>query len=329
LSSYQCFHPFAQIEVLNAHIPTLFFHLSLSFAYYHSIQYKNSPSHYTLNFIQMIIGVDLGGTNIRAGLIEGGIITCVNQALLSDKESLQKTLSQLISIIAPLIGPEVKGIGVGVPSVVDIENGIVFDVINIPSWKRVELKKILETEFTIPVSINNDVNCFALGEHRYGQAKVFSSFVALALGTGLGGGIIINNQLYTGHNCGAGEIGSLSYLDKNFEFYTSSSFFDSVHTTTALVAHEAALRGEKKALDIWAEYGFHLGNVVKAVAYTYDPEAIILGGSIAKAYSFFENSMRKSMADFQFPEAMNRLKILRSQVDNIALLGAAALIKNE
>lgn len=274
----------------------------------------------------MLIGVDLGGTNIRAGLIEDGTIAVVKQVLLTDKESLQKTISQLISIIAPLLRPEVKGIGIGVPSVVDIENGIVFDVVNIPSWQRVELKKILETEFNIPVSINNDVNCFALGEHLYGQAKSFSSFVAIALGTGLGAGIIINNTLYSGYNCGAGEIGSLPYLDKNFEFYTSSTFFESLNSTTALDAHNAALQGSEVALHLWKEYGIHLGNVLKAVAYTYDPEAIILGGSISKAYAFFEMSMKESMNDFQFPETFKRLKILRSQVDNITLLGAAALL---
>lgn len=277
----------------------------------------------------MFIGVDLGGTNIRAGLIVDGKITLVKQVLLTDKESLQKTISQLISIIAPLISPEVRGIGIGVPSVVDIENGVVFDVVNIPSWKRVELKRILEAEFNKPVSINNDVNCFALGEFLYGQAKQFSSFVALALGTGLGAGIIINNALYSGSNCGAGEIGSIPYLDKNFEFYTSSTFFEFMHSTTALKAHLAALEGDKLALEIWSEYGLHLGNVIKVVMYTFDPEAIVLGGSIAKAYKFFEDSMKISMSDFQFPETIKHLKILRSQVDNIALLGAAALGKND
>ena len=276
----------------------------------------------------MHIGVDLGGTNIRAGLIENGIITSINQALLTEKDSVKKTLSQLISIIEPLMQTGVKGIGIGVPSVVDVENGIVFDVVNIPSWKRVELKKILETEFKIPVRINNDVNCFALGEHIYGQAKDFSSFVALALGTGLGAGIIINNALYAGNNCGAGEIGLLSYLDKNFEFYASSSFFESRFSTSAFQAHEDAMIRNAEALQIWAEYGHHLGNVLKAVAYTYDPEAVILGGSISKAFSFFEASMKQAMADFLFPETLKKLKIIRSQTANIALLGAAALVNN-
>lgn len=281
------------------------------------------------NYNKMKIGIDLGGTNIRAGLIEAGAILSVKHAFLTEKDSLQKTLSQLVSVVAPLVNPAVKGIGIGVPSVVDVENGIVFDVVNIPSWKRVELKKILENEFKIPVYINNDVNCFALGEHRYGGAKSFTSFVALALGTGLGAGIIINNELYSGSNCGAGEIGSLPYLDKNFEFYTSSTFFESKHSTTALETFHKAEKGEKTATGLWAEYGLHLGNVMKAVVYTYDPEAIVIGGSIAKAYSFFEDSMKKAMADFQFPETIKKLKIQHSQVENIALLGAAALVKGD
>ena len=276
----------------------------------------------------MIIGVDLGGTNIRAGLIEDAVMISMNQAFLTEKESEEKTIAQLISVITPLIRPGVNGIGIGVPSVVDIENGIVFDVVNIPSWHRVELKKILEAEFKIPVFINNDVNCLALGEHRYGEAKLFSSFVALALGTGLGAGIIINNTLYAGNNCGAGEIGSLPYLDNNFEFYTSSTFFESIYSTTALKAHDAALNGEKEALQIWDAYGFHLGNVIKAIAYTFDPQAIVLGGSIARAYSFFGNSMEISLNEFQFPETIKKLKILRSKTDKIALLGAAALVNN-
>jgi len=277
----------------------------------------------------MIIGVDLGGTNIRAGIIDNGSITKVNHILLTEKESLEKTISQLISVIRPLLNPAVRGIGVGVPSVVDIENGIVYNVANIPSWHKVELKKILEKEFSLPVRINNDVNCFALGEHRYGQGKSFDSFVALALGTGMGAGIVINNSLYTGSNCGAGEIGSLPYLDHTYEFYASSSFFESLFSTTAIKAHESAIQGDEEALETWAAFGSHLGNVIKAITYTYDPQAIILGGSIAMAFPLFEKSMLQALEDFIYPETMKRLKILRSEIGNVALLGAAALFPLE
>ena len=277
----------------------------------------------------MIIGVDVGGTKINAGIVAGGKVTSMQHTFLRNKESLSSTISQLIATISPLIIPGITGIGVGVPSAVDLERGIVYNVINIPGWQRVELKKILEAEFNIRVLINNDVNCFVLGEHRYGEAKQYSSVVALALGTGLGAGIIINNELYCGRNCGAGEIGLLPYRDKNLEFYTSSMFFESVYSTSAYEAHKNATEGGHNALGIWAEYGKHLGNAIKTVVYTYDPEAIILGGSIAKAYPFFEKTMLESLAGFQFPESIKKLKILRSLNDDIAVLGAAALLNGK
>ena len=273
----------------------------------------------------MIIGVDLGGTNVRVGLVENDRITHPFNRLLQQKESLSATLSQLIALIKPLTNYAVSGIGIGVPSVVDIERGIVYNVANIPSWEEVALRDILENEFNLPVFINNDVNCFTLGEHRFGLARGYSSVVGMAIGTGLGSGIIINNQLYVGRNCGAGEVGLLPYLDKNIESYASAYFFETIHGTTALEAHQAARLGGKQALKLWEEFGKHFGNAVKAVLYTYDPEVIVLGGSIAKAYPFFKACMHESMADFAYPVTLRRLKIFQSQNENIALLGAASL----
>ncbi|MQY77759.1 MAG: ROK family protein [Bacteroidetes bacterium] len=274
----------------------------------------------------MTIGVDLGGTNIRAGIIAKGSIIVQRHTSLKNKDSLPESLTQFIEFIAPLIQPDIKGIGIGVPSVVDIDKGIVYNVVKIPSWEKVELKDILQKEFKIPVYVNNDVNCFVLGEHQYGLAKPFKSVVGLTIGTGLGSGIIINNQLYSGNNCGAGEIGYLPYRDENFEYYCSSSFFESKHNTTALKAYQDASDGNSEAFNIWNEFGLHIGNAVKAVVYTYDPEAIILGGSIAKAYEFFAGEMRKALVDCYFPESIKRLKILQSKNENITLLGAAALV---
>jgi glucokinase len=98
-------------------------------------------------------------------------------------------------------------------------------VVNIPSWQRVPLKELLEKEFEVPVSVNNDVNCFALGEHQFGLAQGIKHVVCVSAGTGLGAGIIINHQLFNGNNCGAGEIGLLPYLDHNIEYYASGNLF--------------------------------------------------------------------------------------------------------
>jgi glucokinase len=275
----------------------------------------------------MTIGVDLGGTNARVGLVDNGTIVRQRSMVLQDKDSLSATLAQLIDLIRPFVESSVNSIGIGVPSVVDIDRGIVYNVANIPSWEEVALRDILEKEFDLPVFVNNDVNCFILGEHQFGLAQGYRSAVGMAIGTGLGSGVVIDNQLYTGSNCGAGEIGLLPYLDKNIESYAAGDFFESVHQTTALEASQAALLGEPNALKLWDEFGKHFGNAVKVVLYTYDPEVIILGGSIAKAYPFFRTKMFDSMADFAYPVTLRRLKIFQSQNENIALLGAAALVR--
>jgi glucokinase len=289
---------------------------------------SNIPSFLKVtNAKPMIICVDLGGTKIRAGINSGGVITDQRYSLLQSKDSLDETLTQIKNLIAPLIQPGTIGIGIGVPSVVDIEKGIVYNVVNIPSWERVELKAILEKEFGLPVFVNNDVNCFVLGEHHYGLAKGFSTMVGLTLGTGLGSGIIINNQLYTGANCGAGEIGYLPYLEHNLEHYCSGIFFETEKNTTALTAFEHARMGDAKALQNWKEFGIHMGNAIKCVLYAFDPEAVIIGGSVSNAYSFFYESMMQELQDFIFTESLKKLKIILSINKDIQLLGASALFQ--
>lgn len=274
----------------------------------------------------MKIGVDLGGTNIRAGLINDNSIVDIKSSLLKDKDCLDSTLDQLKSIIHSVHDSNISGIGIGVPSVVDVEKGIVYNVVNIPSWKEVHLKEILEQEFNVPVFINNDVNCFVLGEKYYGVGKSYKTFVGITIGTGIGSGLLIDNKLYSGPNCGAGEIGYLPYLDHDFEYYCSSNFFDTIHHTDGYQVFLDAKQNDAKALSLWAEFGHHLGIALKSVLYAYDPEAIILGGSISSAFPFFKEQMNVTLKDCHFPKSIENLKIHVSEVENVSMLGAAAQV---
>jgi len=275
---------------------------------------------------QTKIAIDLGGTNLRIGRISEGILTTKLAEELREKKNLEATIIQLKSIIYKLFSPDVTGIGIGVPSVVDVEKGIVYNVANIPSWVEVHLKDILEAEFNVPVHINNDVNCFVLGETAFGKAKNCRSVVGLALGTGLGAGIFLNNQLYAGENCGAGEIGCLAYLDRDLEFYCSSTFFSVLHHTTAKVQFEKAGIGDVQALKRWEEFGIHIAQAIKNVVFAYDPQMVVLGGSISKAFPYFSNSMMESFKDFPYPKSIEKLKIEVSDNEDINLLGASILI---
>lgn len=276
----------------------------------------------------MILGIDLGGTNIRIGQIEYDKIINKISASSPSQMSLSDSLNYLKAMIRNMMTSDVEGIGIGVPSVLDITKGIVYNVYNIPAWKEVHLKNILNNEFDVPVFINNDSNCFVLGEKQFGSGKYVKDITGITLGTGLGAGIIINNELYGGRNTGAGEIGSLPYLNANFEYYCSSEFFIKQHNTTGKTAAMQARDGNKSAITIWDEFGVHIGNLIQAVLYTYDSELIILGGSISEAYPLFEKKMFETINLFPYPETIKNVRIKISENKDISILGAAALVTN-
>lgn len=274
-----------------------------------------------------IIGVDMGGTKIHTSLILGKEI--ISECILDTpaKESEKVVLDRLIKAIEQVYQPGCEGIGIGVPSVVDWKEGIVYDVVAIPSWKEVHVKKILEDHFKIPVYVNNDSNCFALGENFFGKGIDAANFVGVTIGTGLGSGIIIENKLYQGVNTGAGEIGSISYKDGIIEQYCASEFFIS-RGLDGEELYLKAQKGDPEALEIFKAYGKNLSEVVKIVLYAYDPETIILGGSISNAYEFFIDAVWQGLQDFMFPVELKKLKIEKSELKNSAVLGAAALVYN-
>ncbi|MEG1405119.1 MAG: ROK family protein [Alistipes sp.] len=270
----------------------------------------------------MRIGVDLGGTNVRVGLIEEHrIVRLLSEPCKSDLPE-QQVIDHIASLIATLMTPEVTQIGIGVPSVVDAERGIVYNVISIPSWREVFLKDRLEERFKVPVHVNNDCNCFAAGVHRFGEARGYRNAVCVALGTGVGAGIVIDGKLYCGHNTGAGEIGSAPYLDSDYEYYCSSRFFVG-HGTTGHKAYELAMTGDPLALALWREFGNHVGDLMMLILYAYDPEVIVLGGSIANAFDFFMESMNERLEQFPYAKSVKRVCIVHSTVENVGILGAS------
>jgi len=274
---------------------------------------------------EKIIGIDLGATNIRGAVVNNEAISEITSRRIKTKGTELEVLEDVYSLIDALIDKEVKAIGIGVPSVVDVKKGIVYDVIHIPSWKEVHLKELLEARYHIPVFVNNDANCFALGEHYFGKGKGVPDMVGLTIGTGLGAGIIVNDHLYAGKNCGAGEFGMVDYLEHNYEYYASGSFFQNVYGLNGEDVFKKAKNGDKHALILYHELGVHLGNAIKMIMYTYDTELIILGGSVQLAFDFFEKSMWKRIKTFGFPKSIEQLQIKTSALENSGILGAAAL----
>ncbi|WP_029903668.1 ROK family protein [Prevotella sp. 10(H)] len=273
----------------------------------------------------MRIGIDIDGTSMRLGIVDGGHIFRKIVVPAEATESETSIVDNLIETIGQIANSNIRGIGIGVSGIVNTSKGIVQDAINIPSWKNLPLKDILEKEFHIPVFVNNDSNCFAFGERYYGEGTLYRDIVCVTLSIGVGAGIIINNELYNGNNTGAGEIGSLPYLYSDYERYCGQKFFVR-NNTTAEEAYELALQGDSNMLALWAELGDHIGNLLKTILFTYDPQAIILGGNIIKGYELFADSMYESVYKFPFKETVERIKILLTKREDINLLGAAALV---
>ncbi|MGL5958738.1 MAG: ROK family protein, partial [Phocaeicola sp.] len=121
----------------------------------------------------MKLAIDLGGTNIRIAQLENGVCLKSHSTPCFSNESESIVVNQLIDLIDSMMTDSVESIGIGVPSILDVEKGVVYNVANIPSWKIVPLKEIIETRFGIATRINNDSNCFTLGEKFFGEGKPF------------------------------------------------------------------------------------------------------------------------------------------------------------
>lgn len=273
----------------------------------------------------MKIALDLGGTNIRAAIVENGVCRDKVSVPCPATEAEDVVIDRIASLIEPLMSPGVDGIGVGVPSVVDPERGIVYNAANIPSWKEVHLKEKLEKRFGVPVKVNNDCNCFALGESTYGAAKGMKDVVCITLGTGVGAGLILDGKLYSGVLCGAGEVGSLPYLDSDYEHYCSTLWLKGKHNTNGAELAKRANEGDKEAIDLWNEFGRHLGELSKAIMFAYAPQAIVVGGGIAPAMPLFIECWRETVSTFPYAGIWENCRLLQAELPDANLLGAALL----
>ena len=275
----------------------------------------------------MTLGIDIGGTNVSLGLVQDGAIqNSFSAPSFPPEASLEQTLEALSAHISRIITPQTRKIGIGVPSVVDLKEGIVYDTQNIPSWKEVPLKAFLEERFQIPVAVNNDANCYALGVYaQYPETDRPELLVTITLGTGVGMGIVEEGRLFCGANCGAGEIGTLPYRDSMLEDYCGRHFFDAAGRDSK-EASAAARAGDPAALAFFDELGRNLGVLMSTVLFAYDPSHVAFGGGIAHNYPLFRPAMERYLQEhFPYRKVLERLKVNIFTDHNIPVIGAALL----
>lgn len=275
----------------------------------------------------MTLGIDVGGTNLVLGQVrDGQIVRRVSTPWFPHEADLQQTLDILSEQIADMLTPDTEKIGIGVPSVVDVNRGIVYDTVNIPSWTEVPLKDYLEERFHLPVAVNNDANCYAMGVYQgYPEDAKPEVLVVITLGTGVGMGVVDRGRLFVGANCGAGELGSLPYRGATLESYCSKQFFAGTGWDS-LSASIAARDGDPRATALFADLGKRVGDLLCTVMFAYDPSHIALGGGVAYTYPLFRQSMEARLKrDFPYRKSLERLRIDVCTGDDIPVIGASLI----
>lgn len=271
-----------------------------------------------------ILCADLGGTKLNLGLVSEQGLSSVTQVAVPYLAEKSEFTQFLLEQLSAKLTTTVKGISIGVPGLVDTVLGRVIALDNIPNWQNVDLAHLVEESFSLPLVLNNDANCFVMGEHQYGARLASLHTVGLTLGTGLGCGLVLNNALYCGLQSGAGEIGNLPYMHGKLEDYTSSMFFKN-NATSGIEAYVKARAGDSDALELFNQFGEHLAYATEIVIRAYSPDRIVFGGSISGSYQYFERTLFALLKKRLHEEQFSKLTIAASSLDYAPLLGAFSL----
>ena len=275
-----------------------------------------------------VIGVDVGATNLKAGIVYNKRIIKKISIKTESKKGFKISLKNLINAIGLVFNNHVKSIGIGFPAAVDVKKGFIYSVNNMPGWKNVNLKKILEKKFKVPVYINNDANCFVLAEYIH-NFKRYKNMVGVTLGTGIGVGAIINCELYSGNSCSAGEINLILINGKRLEEFTSARFIERKSKVSAEQCFILASKGSIFHKKIYKEFGKNLGFALAILVNTYDPQLIVIGGDISKAFKLFKKSMLGELKKNVYSQTFDKLKVVKSCLYDAGILGAAELTANK
>lgn len=285
-----------------------------------------------------VIGIDLGGTAIKLGrfLQEG---TCLESVTIpTPQPSTPEAVIKAISTTVNELNHDKKclALGLGTPGATDVAGRIAKVAINLNGWYDVPLAEELEFKTGLKSILANDANCAGLGETWLGAGQNFQNLILLTLGTGVGGAIIINGKLFTGHFGAAGELGLIT-LNPNgprcnsgnhgsLEQYTSAT---AIRRDTGKEPEELgnlAKTGHSEALTFWKNYGKTLGAGIASLIYILTPEAIIIGGGVSASAEFFFPSLQSEIESRVLESSRVGLKLLTAKLGNQAgMVGAAKL----
>jgi glucokinase len=274
---------------------------------------------------KLYIGVDIGGTSIVAARFSVSELIEIAEVPTGSDRPAMEIMESLYEAIDKVLTNEVVGIGIGMPGFMNSDTGEILQINNIKSFNGFFIKPAVEKRFNLPTFQSNDANCFALGETYYGAGKKYKNLVGITLGTGLGGGIILDRKIHTGLMGGAGELGCVPFHGGMVEDICSAALFKNKYQTTGTELYKKAKEGDQESLAIFEELAQNIGELIRGVMYILAPEAFVIGGSVANSWDLLEKPLRKDLDKFLVPMISNKTELVRAELDNAGLYGAAAL----
>lgn len=320
--------------------------------------------------MQNFIGCDLGGTNLRAAIVDmetgqvshqTSIPTLAREGHAAVMERMADLFRQVIQTAGLAVG-DIRGIGIGVPGVLDLEKGETIFLPNLPgTWPHVPLRDTIQGLTGLPTFLLNDVRSITFGEWRFGAGRGIDTLAVFAVGTGVGGGLVINGRLHLGIGGTAGELGHM-VIDYNgprcgcgnygcLETYASGPAiaamgmkavaqgrttrigelcgFDLNRITSKLIA-EAAQSGDEVACEIFEQAGFCLGIAAVSICAAVSPRRIILGGGVARAGDLLLKPMIRTLRARLYVGLIEQIEVVLAQLGNNAgVTGAACWAQNQ
>lgn len=307
-----------------------------------------------------VFAADLGGTHLRAAAVDrSGEIYFRQMQPTPQAKTPDEIVRALIAAVRECerqlgeLGGAISGVSIAVPGTVNVAEGIVVQAPNVPCLDGFHLSAALANELNRPVILENDANAAALSEMWRGAGQGYRTIICVTLGTGVGGGIILDGKLWRGADGSAGEIGHIGVDPFGgvpcscggqgcLEVYASATAIvrmtreakprypnSALHNSEDLTSekiYQAGKEGDELALEVFRQMGVYLGVGLASLINVINPEVIVVGGGLANGWELFEKHMQRQITERSLPIAAGSVKIVRAQCgDNAGLLGAAWL----
>ncbi len=300
------------------------------------------------------IGIDFGGTSIKIAAARGAdLISDIARIPTQDHDSPDTLLDAITDTVSTLreAHPDIGAIGIGVPGAIDFEKGVTYNLTNVRGWNDMPLRDIIRDKTGLPSVLENDANCMAYAEYRHGAGQGYPNVVCVTLGTGVGGGLILNGQLYRGSRYAAGEIGQMSvdlygvdgpygnrgalerYIgNRQIEEMAETKYYDAGGDVPADISPEGLCKlaeaGDPTAIAIWDTVATYLGNCLMSTIYLLNPDAIVIGGGVAHAGGVLFGPLRQKLQSSLTSECFDSLVITQAKFGNTAgIIGCSTMAR--